>query len=84
MNEDKLFLMLEQINVRLGDITREIKDFKSDTNSRFDSIENRLESVEKEIKDIKEDTTFLRQLSDEAFKDIHMLDKRTVALRLAK
>ncbi len=44
----------------------------------------RLSTIEADITVIKEDTHFLRRLSDEAFKDIHMLDKRTKSLKIVK
>ena len=38
-------------------------------------------ALEQDVKDIKEDTQYLRRASDEAFKDIYMLDTRTKGLK---
>ena len=47
----------------------------------FTKLEKEVKEMKADIKTIKEDVRYLRRASDEAFRDIGMLDDRTKPLR---
>ena len=91
MNEEKIFLMLEQMqseqrkfheqtgkNFASIDKRLETVDKRLDAvDKHLEVIDNRLDAIEADISVIKEDVHELRRLSDGAFEDIHRLDRRT-------
>ena len=98
MNEERIILMLEQLQAGLSKVNAELSKTNAElsktneririefskTNERLDNIERDISDMKIDIKSVKDDTHYLRLASNEAFKDILMLDNRTESLRRAK
>ena len=76
-NEEKILSILEGLTATVEAQGQMIERGQAETNQRFDKLDE-------DIKVIKEDVRFTRNLVDEAFKDILMLDTRTESLKRVK
>lgn len=88
-NEDKLFELLEKIYIELQDTKAELKEFRGETNQRFDNLEDKLNDLEAanatnhiatntRLNKISDDLDFLTHKEFQTEKEMFYLKQRLI------
>ena len=88
-NEDKMFDLLEKIYIELQDTKTELKEFRAETNTRFDSLDDKLNDLEgtnasnhidigKKLSKVSRDLDFLTHKEFQTEKELYDLKQRLI------
>ncbi|MBU5311865.1 hypothetical protein KQI38_07470 [Tissierella carlieri] len=91
-NEDKLFNLLEKIYIELQDTKTELKEFRVETNTRFDSLDDKLNDLEgtnaanhvaigNKLNKVSRDLDFLTHKEFQTEKELYDLKQRLIRQR---
>lgn len=91
-NEDKLFDLLEKIYIELQDTKTELKEFRAESNTRFDSLDDKLNDLEgtnaanhvaigNKLNKVSRDLDFLTHKEFQTEKELYDLKQRLIKQR---